>query len=156
MEWIDIRGLIEWQPDPRPSSFVRLVDQAAEKRLALLLSDLGFETFSISGTELHDHESLFNAFASVFAFPEYFGKNWDAFNDSFGDFCFGRTGPIAVIWRDSDVTFRQTPTAFLESVVHLHAISQSARWATQPLQIEMFYLGRSEHGYISSPVKLRA
>ncbi len=45
----------------------------------------GFFVATISGTALSSDAELFDALASAFEFPDYFGRNWDAVADCLGD-----------------------------------------------------------------------
>jgi hypothetical protein len=45
----------------------------------------GFFVATISGTALSSDADLFDALASAFEFPDYFGRNWDAVADCLGD-----------------------------------------------------------------------
>lgn len=40
---------------------------------------------SIDGKDCSNKKALFNTFSSELQFPDYFGNNWDAFNDCFND-----------------------------------------------------------------------
>lgn len=40
---------------------------------------------SIDGKDCSNKTALFNTFSSKLQFPDYFGNNWDAFNDCFND-----------------------------------------------------------------------
>jgi len=45
----------------------------------------GLHVFEIDGSEVPDKRSFLEGFASQMRFPNYFGFNWDAFNDSATD-----------------------------------------------------------------------
>jgi hypothetical protein len=47
--------------------------------------DKGFHVATVSGAVLASELELFDALASAFAFPDYFGGNWDALVDCLGD-----------------------------------------------------------------------
>jgi RNAse (barnase) inhibitor barstar len=51
------------------------------KELARLKQDQGTKLFAIDGAQIVDSTSLFQQFATVMQFPEYFGNNWDALKD---------------------------------------------------------------------------
>jgi RNAse (barnase) inhibitor barstar len=61
---------------------VYLLDVALNvKEIARLQQDKGTKVFTIDGDRIVDSISLFQEFAAVMQFPEYFGHNWDALQD---------------------------------------------------------------------------
>src|SRR2546423_736593 len=44
--------------------------------------------------------ALLDEIASALAFPEWFGRNWDALDDCLGDLSWLPVGPISLIWAD--------------------------------------------------------
>ncbi|GAA5179763.1 hypothetical protein GCM10023322_10550 [Rugosimonospora acidiphila] len=53
--------------------------------------------------------------ARTFGFPDRYGKNWDALNDSFGDFVGAHSGAlIAVVWDHVDAAARLAPATAIE------------------------------------------
>jgi RNAse (barnase) inhibitor barstar len=61
---------------------VYLLDVALTvKEIARLKQDEGTKVFEIDGDRIVDSTSLFQEFATVMQFPEYFGHNWDALKD---------------------------------------------------------------------------
>jgi hypothetical protein len=53
--------------------------------------------------------------ARAFAFPEYCGENWDAFDECFGDFIEQHAGDlVAVVWNHVDVSARLAPATTVE------------------------------------------
>jgi hypothetical protein len=47
--------------------------------------DRGFHVATVSGAVLASESELFDAMAAAFAFPDYFGRNWDAVVDCLDD-----------------------------------------------------------------------
>jgi hypothetical protein len=47
--------------------------------------DKGFHVATVPGAALTSEAEFFDALASAFAFPDYFGRNWDALVDCLGD-----------------------------------------------------------------------
>jgi Barstar (barnase inhibitor) len=61
---------------------VYLLDVALTiKEIERLKQDKGTKVFAIDGDRIVDSPSLFQEFATVMQFPEYFGHNWDALKD---------------------------------------------------------------------------
>jgi RNAse (barnase) inhibitor barstar len=156
-EAVDVVHGVEWKPDWRTlAGPVHLVNSDSESVLRACLEELGLEVFTIEGRQVHDEQSMFEQVAAVFGFPDYFGKNWDAFNECFGEFCDARTGPLAIIWRDMDATLDNALKTALESVV-MFSSSYLVRDIREesPVQIELFWLGTASRGFIWSPLHVR-
>jgi Barstar (barnase inhibitor) len=66
--------------DVYPSAY--LLDVALTiKEMERLKQDKGTKVFAFDGDRIVDSTSLFQEFATVMQFPEYFGHNWDALKD---------------------------------------------------------------------------
>jgi RNAse (barnase) inhibitor barstar len=44
--------------------------------------------------------ALLDEIASALAFPDWFGRNWDALDDCLGDLSWLPVGPISLVWAD--------------------------------------------------------
>ena len=52
---------------------------------------------------------------AALGFPDWCGKNWDAFDDCFGGYVIENNGAlIAVLWRHIDVAARSAPATTAE------------------------------------------
>jgi Barstar (barnase inhibitor) len=61
---------------------VYLLDVALTiKEIERLKQDKGTKVYVLDGDRIIDGTSLFQEFATVMQFPEYFGHNWDALKD---------------------------------------------------------------------------
>jgi hypothetical protein len=61
---------------------VYLLDVALTiKEIERLKQDKGTKVYVLDGDRIVDSPSLFQEFATVMQFPEYFGHNWDALKD---------------------------------------------------------------------------
>lgn len=45
-------------------------------------------------------DRLFDVFSETLRFPDYFGRNWDAFNECIRDLCWLPPGDVAIIHKD--------------------------------------------------------
>lgn len=64
----------------------------------------GFVCFLLDGAEMRTKDGLFEEYAQKVGFPDYFGRNWDAFNDCMTDLeiPLGVRG-VAVLVRNSEL-----------------------------------------------------
>ncbi len=56
-----------------------------------------YERIVIDGANCLTKEKFFDEVSSVLDFPEYFGRNWDAFNDSFTETLWSQEKPLFII-----------------------------------------------------------
>ncbi len=150
-EWIDIPKKIPWVG----LGNIHLIDQNAEKKLCGTLSSLGFKTFTIEGNAINSEESFFLEVSKVLNFPDYFGENWDAFHDCFGDFLISEKGPIALIWKEATSTLNSSLKTFLKVTYELLSVIAEAGSfqdnEIEPIQVELFILGKGKD-FIDAPV----
>jgi ribonuclease inhibitor len=59
------------------------------------------KTCILDGAQLADADAVYDALSAAFGFPDHFGKNPDALWDALGDYS---GGPIAVVWRDAELS----------------------------------------------------
>jgi hypothetical protein len=81
------------------SGFI-LVHQSAGSLLRTRLRELGFTMFELQDGQMNEGRSLYAALAREFAFPDYYGHKWDAFNDSWAEIDPDLPSPAAVLWHE--------------------------------------------------------
>ena len=114
--------------------------------LVNILTENGFSVFVIDGSEITDSKSFFLQAKNVFGFPDYFGNNWDAWNDCLGDFELSLKGKTAIIWHNADKTFMSDAKTFIQAVFDLHNMTLSVGNINKSncYQVELFLVGNSE------------
>jgi RNAse (barnase) inhibitor barstar len=143
-EWINISKAIPWIGFPN----IYLIDQDLEKELSGALSSLGFKIFNIEGASINSEENFFLEVARVFKFPDYFGKNWDAFHDCFEDFVFTEKDPLALILTNGDSAIKNSLKTFMKITYEL--LSTAIELGSyqdddiEPVQVELFILGKGK------------
>jgi RNAse (barnase) inhibitor barstar len=101
------------------------------------LGDLAFTALTIEGDAVVDAQSLHAEVARAFELPEYYGANWDAFYDCFGDSQLPQRS--AVLWRDAERLAGSDLKAFSEAVAVLHHTAEIVGRGGR--QLELFLLG---------------
>ncbi len=71
--------LLTLLPNSKRAGIYRSAIGAAE--IVAAATTAGLRAYKIDLAKAHGKSGLFDAFAKALRFPEYFGKNWDAFND---------------------------------------------------------------------------
>ena len=62
---------------------------------------------SIDGKDCSNKKALFNTFSSKLQFPDYFGDNWDAFNDCFNDLEWLDSNQYVLFFKNFEETLTQ-------------------------------------------------
>src|SRR5436190_856550 len=83
----------------RPGLF-RLSERVTQDTLKRLCDRLGYSVFFIDGKAIRSKADFLTAFAKSLQFPDYFGHNWDALDDSITDLSWlGELGGLVIVWR---------------------------------------------------------
>jgi RNAse (barnase) inhibitor barstar len=98
------------------------------------LERLGFQVFRLDGTKISDRESFHREVAEVFSFPDYYGRNWDAFDECFGE--LEMPPHVAVVWTDADRLAAGDLKTFAEAVCLFHDHYQER--SKSGVQLELF------------------
>lgn len=108
---VHVRGELPWL---RSGPLFR-VHVDARPILHDLLDEKGFRVLELEGAAITSRQTAHEELALVFGFPDYYGKNWDAFNDVMGDYALDHDGErVAVVWRDVAASAQQAPATTAE------------------------------------------
>ncbi len=138
--WISIESAVPWLPRAEPY-FLSSVDQ---DRLVSDLRSSGFDVRILGGrvtSEPELHESL----AEALSFPDYYGKNWDAFRDCLSDLPQGGQTSIALIWPDAHELANESLHSFVRSV-HFMLSEADGLALRDQFQLEFFFVGEGLTG----------
>jgi Barstar (barnase inhibitor) len=83
VNWVDLGKELKWLRD---RGSLRLVQQSSIDVAKRQCRDLGFSIITIDGSRIDSDEAFHREVKEALAFPDYYGMNWNAFNDSIGDF----------------------------------------------------------------------
>ena len=64
-----------------------------------LVATFGRSTLIVEDLAAADKEQMMNQLAAAFQFPSWFGRNWDALNDSMAERATGSRWPDLVVFR---------------------------------------------------------
>jgi RNAse (barnase) inhibitor barstar len=106
-----------------------------------VLAAEGFLQRTLEGSRIHGDASFFHEAARALGLPEYFGRNWDAFNDGLGDVVFGPAERIAVLWRDADRSLAADAQTVLDATSAFDAVGSPGSEDEDPAQLEVFLFG---------------
>jgi RNAse (barnase) inhibitor barstar len=127
--------------------FVHCVHEDALDVLDRDLRRAGFAVVRLPGEDVTDAHGFHAAAKRAFAFPDYYGHNWDAFNECFGEVELAH--PTAIVWTaaerlaDSDLkTFAEAIAEFARFRDAFADPDPGSVDVSRPTQIELFLVGR--------------
>src|SRR5262245_40879479 len=110
-EMIHVRGELPWL---RSGPLFR-VHVSGLPTLNEMLERHSFRVLDLDGRRMTSLTEAHTELARIFDFPDYCGKNWDAFNDCFGDFVEAHDGErIAVVWHHLETAAGTMPATAVE------------------------------------------
>ncbi|MCW5883218.1 MAG: barstar family protein [Anaerolineae bacterium] len=110
----------------RPPGLYRLTSRSAPATVRRTTESLGWRFFDLDGVAITDKAAFLDAAAQAMAFPSYFGRNWDAFEDMVNDLAWA-AAPGYVLLYDHAAPFAQrAPQDFLTALDILR--TAAARW----------------------------
>ena len=105
-----------------------LVHAEGEALDKLLSVPAQFVTKTVSGKKCKTKAGLLDEFARVFSFPDYFGHNWDAFEDMINDLSWAAAPGYVLLYDHAAPFALAAPGDFLTALDILR--TASGRWRT--------------------------
>lgn len=90
--------------------FVHAVAESYADEFSRALARLGL---TVSTMRCGAYDDLHAELGTALSFPEYYGKNWDAFDECVADTTFD--SPFALVWRDASGYAAANPKLFAEA-----------------------------------------
>jgi RNAse (barnase) inhibitor barstar len=122
--------------------FIHPANQEAADLVRTRLHELGFTLFELQGKQMTDAHSLHAELSREFGFPDYYGHNWDAFNDSWGDVEPSLPSPAAILWHHADVAAAAGLQLYSECISMLTRASEEM--SARSKQMVLFLFGDGE------------
>ena len=98
--------------DFRASGVFRLADDAPIKELEELAKQYSYAFFLLDGADIHDKRQFLNRTAAALSFPDYFGNNWDAFEDCLTDMSWHETDGFLILYDHFEAFAKHAPDQF--------------------------------------------
>ena len=137
MAYADLKKALPWLRGVR----VHAADAGREAEVRAALEAEGFLQRTLEGSRIRGDASFFHEAERALGFPEYFGHNWDAFNDCLGDVVFGPAERIAILWRDADRSLAADAQTVLDATSAFDAVGSPGSEDEDPAQLEVFLFG---------------
>ena len=98
------------------------------------LERLGFRVFQLDGTKIDGEPRLHEELAEAFEFPDYYGRNWDAFDECFSE--VEMSSRVAIVWTRADVLASRDLKTFAEAVCVF--LEHGKKRSKMGVQLEIF------------------
>ncbi len=79
----------------------------------------GWRVFVLDGNKISDKASFLSEAAKAMDFPKYFGKNWDAFEDSLNDLEWAPAKGYVILYPHADRLARSPDWSTVLSIFHV-------------------------------------
>lgn len=124
------------------SDFPREESSNGQQSIIQFLETLqeGFKFVHVQGSEVRNKESFLHAFSRALAFPEYFGNNWDAFEECINDLSWLEFRSIIIFFSDVDA-FAQFSNKDFDVAMSM-LIGASNYWKTHGRPLHIFVTWR--------------
>lgn len=122
---------------------IHVVETAKAAEVVQKLTGAGFSLHMLEGDRAKDKITFLAAAAMAFDFPPKFGKNWDAFIDSFADFLDKVKMPAAIVWTRADVLVQNDLQSFIEAITTFDSAAVERELSAEEddkVQVEFFIL----------------
>jgi hypothetical protein len=112
-----------------PSGVYRLITRKRPAPILTMITDWGWYAGYINGKEVNDKRAFLLAAGSALAFPAYYGRNWDAFEEMVRDLDWLRAPGYVILY---DYVYRfaaHQPDAWQTALSILH--NACATWQAE-------------------------
>jgi RNAse (barnase) inhibitor barstar len=82
------------------------------KALVEAAKKIGYAIWALDGRKMKNDETIFDHFAQVLHFPDYFGRNWDAMDECLRDMEWAPAAAHLLVVNDADALFLTSPASF--------------------------------------------
>lgn len=100
----------------------------------------GTKVFRLDGKKIHSKETFLNEVAEAMQFPNYFGNNWDAFDECITDLTWCRAERYIMLYDHADIFAQADPIQYQIALDIL--ISAKEYWESR--HIPMNFLTRNK------------
>jgi RNAse (barnase) inhibitor barstar len=98
--------------DFRASGVFRLEGDISTKKLEETIKQGGLAFFLLDGTKIHNKEQFLKEAAERLQFPDYFGANWDAFEDCLTDMSWHEADGYVILYDNFEAFAEHSPDQF--------------------------------------------
>jgi RNAse (barnase) inhibitor barstar len=107
-----LKRLLDVFKDFQTSGIFRLEGEISTEELSKVAKQHGIAFFLIDGRKINNKEQFLRNSAQAMNFPDYFGANWDAFEDCLTDMSWHETDGFVVLYDNVDTFAQNSPDQF--------------------------------------------
>ena len=107
-----MKRLLDVFKDFQTSGIFRLEGEISTEDLSQIAKQHGIAFFLIDGREINNKEQFLKKSALAMSFPDYFGANWDAFEDCLTDMSWHETDGFVILYDNIDTFAQHSPDQF--------------------------------------------
>jgi hypothetical protein len=126
----------------QPPGVYRFINRARPAPILATLTDLEWYASYINGRTVHDKETFLVAAGQAFAFPEYYGRNWDAFEEMVNDLSWIRAAGYLLLYDDVYRFAAAQPQAWQTALSILQSACMNWQRAGIPFYVLLRHNGR--------------
>lgn len=124
------------------------VHESARTDLDSFLDRSGYRQVLLDGCAMTSRTTAHAELARAFAFPNYYGGNWDAFDECFADFAADHSGElVALVWDHADIAAHTAPATTVEvgwALLERSTAARLGRGEGTPVAFDVFALGNGD------------
>ena len=107
-----MKQLLDILEDFRTSGVFRLEGDISAKELSNISKQHGLAFFLLDGAKITNKEQFLKEAAVQLQFPDYFGANWDAFEDCLTDMSWHEAGGYVIMFDGAAAFAERSPEQF--------------------------------------------
>ncbi len=139
-----VRGELRWLG----SGPLYRVHSSAREELADFLGRFSYSCIAVDGRAMTSRAAAHEELARAFDFPDYYGGNWDAFDECIADFAHEQAGvPVALVWDHIETTALVAPATAVEvgwALLQYATGSRSSVEGPVDIALDVFAIGSGD------------
>jgi hypothetical protein len=128
----ELMALLQGDRDP---GLYRLEPTVAPEQAAALCQEHGCQLFYIDGSTIASKSSFLQQVAQVMEFPDYFGQNWDAFEDCLTDLDWFSADCYVILYDHPEAFAQGDPVEWATALDILRSTVEYWRETASPLYV---------------------
>ncbi len=123
--------------DFQTSGVFRLEGEISTEELSKAAEQHGIAFFLVDGRKINNKEQFLRSAAQEMNFPDYFGANWDAFEDCLTDMSWHESNGFMILYDNFDGFAQDSPDGFKTMLGILHDTVDFWRSQKKPFFVVM-------------------
>ncbi len=130
-----MKRLLDILEDFQASGVFRLEGDISAKELEKTIEQYGLAFFLLDGTKINNKKQFLKEAAERLKFPDYFGANWDAFEDCLTDMSWHEADGFVILYDHFEIFATDSPDQFKMALEILRDSVDFWRDQTKPMLV---------------------